>query len=169
LWRREGVAELRSCEVSHRGREDGLVEAKAFCEEYGWVVANKELVDQNVKEGMEKANTSEVMEEKVGIIPGEGNEEKAVIIGDLGQGGKANDSVGIEILNSEDSEDEKGIVGEAVKVGTRRKITGEDARKIKVGGLSSVEVYIGRGHSAFGLPRSKWASPFPIGCECLDI
>ena len=47
--------------------------------------------------------------------------------------------------------------------GGRRKLTDEDARKIREGGLGNDEVYIGRGHAGFGLPRSKWANPFHIG------
>ena len=45
---------------------------------------------------------------------------------------------------------------------SRRKLTEEDAARIREKRLEEWELYIGRGHPRHGLPHSKWANPFPV-------
>ena len=51
---------------------------------------------------------------------------------------------------------------------TRQKMSDNDAMRIWAGRLEDWEIYIGRGHPRFGLPRSKWANPFRVtgGNDC---
>ena len=44
----------------------------------------------------------------------------------------------------------------------RRQISDRDAQRIRRGQLEQWELYIGRAHAKYGIPRSKWANPFPI-------